>query len=162
MKYYFSGIRHLSRGMRVLSGAVLSFMMLLTVFDVVMRYIGKPIMGAYDLVGMAGAALIALVLPITTLNDGHVRVDFLTEQMSFPLRKRVTLVTKILGVLLFLLLGYGLMAKGVEMYTAREASLTLHVPLSPICFVVGLCCFTEVVALVGVLVEQMRKRGNDE
>lgn len=162
MKHYFVLVEHLGRWMRVTAGIVLTLMMLLTVLDVFMRYMGKPFMGAYDLVGIAGAAIIALAFPITTLNDGHVRVDFLIQQLSFPAQRNFTAVTKILGIVLFALLGYGLVVKGVEMYTAREASLTLHVPLAPICFVVGVCCFIEVFALIAVLLREMKKRGNDE
>jgi TRAP-type C4-dicarboxylate transport system permease small subunit len=111
MRYYFVLIEKLSRWMRIISGILLTLMMLLTVVDVTLRYSGMPFMGAYDLVGIMGAAVIALSFPITSLNDGHVRVDFLVEQLPLSLARTVNATTKVLGIALFVLLAYGLTMK---------------------------------------------------
>jgi TRAP-type C4-dicarboxylate transport system permease small subunit len=162
MRYYFVLIEKLSRWMRIISGILLTLMMLLTVVDVTLRYSGMPFMGAYDLVGIMGAAVIALSFPITSLNDGHVRVDFLVEQLPLSLARTVNATTKVLGIALFVLLAYGLTMKGRELYAAREASLTLHVPLAPICFVVGAGCLIAAFVLSLVLVQGILRRGSNE
>ncbi len=49
--------------------------MLLTVADVVLRLLGRPIVGTYELVALGGAVAIGLSLPLTSWVRGHIYVD---------------------------------------------------------------------------------------
>jgi TRAP-type C4-dicarboxylate transport system permease small subunit len=61
-----------------IAGAALAAMMFLTVADVVLRYFKMPIVGTYEIVSMLGAIVIGFAVPQTTLERGHVLMDFIT------------------------------------------------------------------------------------
>jgi len=150
--------KHLSKLMDIIGGTVLALMMLLTVVDVVMRYLGVPFMGTYELVAMAGAVVIGFGFPQTTLDNGNVKVDFLIEVAPIPVKKFFLIFTKILGIAFFAALGYGLIAKAIELQSVNEASLTLRMPLAPLAYALGACSFVESLALFCVLMQELYPR----
>jgi TRAP-type transport system small permease protein len=162
MKVFLTLGRRLCKLMETIGGAVLAGMMFLTVLDVIMRYIGAPFMGAYELVSMAGAVVIGFGFPQTTLDDGNVKVDFLIENASRRIRTVFFVCTKCMGIALFAVMGYGLIAKAMELQTVNEASLTLRVPLCPVGYGLGICAFIESIALICVLFRGLSQGGNNE
>lgn len=138
----------LSRVFETIAGAALVFMMLLTVCDVILRYLGKPVTGTYELVGLAGAVVIGFVIPQSTYDKAHVTVDFLVENFSEKRRRITDVITRLFGVLLFLLLGWNFMKLGATLYRTGEVSLTLNVPFYPIPYGLGICSFIECLVLV--------------
>jgi TRAP-type C4-dicarboxylate transport system permease small subunit len=150
--------KHLSKYMDIIGGTMLTLMMLLTVVDVVMRYLGVPFMGTYELVSMAGAVVIGFGFPQTTMDNGNVNVDFLIERAPNPVKKFFLVCTKILGIALFAAMGYGLIAKAIELQSVNEASLTLRMPLAPLAYALGACSFVESLALFCVLIQGLYPR----
>ncbi len=63
-------------------GLGLAFMMLVTLTDVVMRYMGRPIFGSMEIVCFTSAVVIGFAIPYTSWTKGHIIVDFLLEMMS--------------------------------------------------------------------------------
>ncbi|HEY5909868.1 MAG TPA: TRAP transporter small permease subunit [Verrucomicrobiae bacterium] len=66
------GLVRLVRATAGVAGVGLLIMMTVTCVDVVMRKLGHPLPGAYDLVRMAAGVTIACALPYTTAIKGHV------------------------------------------------------------------------------------------
>ena len=60
----------------------LLWMMLLTSADVVGRYIGYPIKGTFDIVGLLGAFVVALPLAYTQMLKRHVAMEFMATHGS--------------------------------------------------------------------------------
>jgi TRAP-type C4-dicarboxylate transport system permease small subunit len=162
MKQFLFLGRHLSKLMDTIGGTVLTGMMLLTVLDVAMRYLGVPFMGTYELVSMAGAVVISFGFPQTTMEDGNVKVDFLIESAPRAVNKFFFVFTKLLGITLFAFMGYGLIAKAIELQSVNEASLTLRVPLYPVGYGLGVCSLIESIALICVLIEGLFKGDANE
>ncbi len=154
--------KHLSKLMDIIGGTMLALMMLLTVVDVAMRYCGVPFMGTYELVAMAGAVVIGFGFPQTTLDNANVNVDFLIESAPNPVKKIFLVCTKIMGIALFAVMGYGLIAKALELQSVNEASLTLRMPLAPLAYALGACSFVESIALTCVLIKGLYPGGNNE
>jgi TRAP-type C4-dicarboxylate transport system permease small subunit len=152
----------LSRFMRAIGAFTLAGMMLITVVDVILRYLGRPFMGTYEIVSLCGAIVIGCAMPQTTLQDGHVKVDFLVGGTSGAVKLLLVFTTKFLGMGLFCLLGYGLMSKATELVKAGEVSLTIHIPLYPVCYGLGICCFVESLALAHLLLKELPGRGSRE
>jgi TRAP-type C4-dicarboxylate transport system permease small subunit len=141
-------VRKIARFMDILGGVVLTFMMLITVLDVVLRFLGKPITGTYELVFLGGAVVVACAIPFTSLENAHVSVDFVLESCSRRVRSIVTAITKFLGIAFFFFLGWNLFALGTTLYRKEEVSLTLHVPIYPVAYVLGVCAFVECLVLL--------------
>jgi TRAP-type C4-dicarboxylate transport system permease small subunit len=146
-------ILRISKVMDVVGGVVLSLMMLITVTDVILRFIGKPITGTYELVFLGGAVVIGCAIPQTSWQGGHVNVDFVLEYFPRILKKIVMVFTRLLGMTFFVLLGWNLFALGTTLYRKEEVSLTLHVPYYPVAYVLGVCAFVECLVLLSGLIK---------
>jgi TRAP-type C4-dicarboxylate transport system permease small subunit len=137
-----------SKFLNAVGGVILVLMMLLTVVDVILRYLGKPITGTYELMGFSGALVIGFAIAQASLDDAHISVDILTERLS-PMRKEILLITtKLIGLVLFALISWALFMKGHDLYKTGEVSLTLRVPYYPVAYGLSICSFVECVVLV--------------
>jgi TRAP-type C4-dicarboxylate transport system permease small subunit len=146
-------ILRISKVMDVVGGVVLSLMMLVTVTDVILRFFGKPITGTYELVFLGGAVVIGCAIPQTSWQGGHVNVDFVVEYFPGTVKKIIAVVTRLLGMTFFFLLGCNLIYYGITLYNKEEVSLTLHVPYYPVAYVLGICAFVECLVLLSGLIK---------
>lgn len=123
-----------------LSGAALVWMMLLTVADVILRELGRPIIGTYELVAFSGAVVVGFGLPYTSWTRGHVYMEFLVEKIPRRSRNIAYVLTRLMGITLFAVAAYNLFLVGVDLYNSGEVSPTLNFPFYPVAYGVGLCC----------------------
>jgi TRAP-type C4-dicarboxylate transport system permease small subunit len=141
MKSIFTATKALSQYMYWISGVALACLMLLTVSDVTLRVFNRPIAGVYDLTMLLGGVIIGLAIPFSTWKGSHVSMEFFIEAIPEAWRKIVLPVTHSVGIFLFLLLGWRLIAHGVRLYQQGEVSLTMHIPLYPVVLSIGVACF---------------------
>lgn len=146
----------LGRAMEVIAGFALVFMMTLTTCDVILRSFGKPIIGTYEMVAFTGGVVIGFSTPITSWMRGHIFVDFLYQKLPRLGANLVNIATRLLGIVLFLVVGYNLMGLAKDMYNSGEVSLTLQLPFYPIAFGIGFALFVQVLVLVCDLVKIAR------
>ncbi len=144
----------------VVAGIALIVMMLFTVSDVILRIVWRPIVGTYELVSLIGAIVVGFAIPKSSSDDAHVYVDMITGGLSITGRRIFLAVTKFLGVAVFVLLGWNIILKGNELYQAKEVTLTVHAPLYPVAYLLGLCCFVESLVLLSQIL--MAIRGGDK
>ena len=147
--------------MDFVAGSVLVLMMLLTVVDVILRYLGRPIPGTYELVSLAGAVVIGFAIPRTSWDKTHVTVDFLVDRYA-ERRGIFDVTTRVFSLFLFLLLGWNLVVMGTSLAKTGEGTLTLCLPIYPIAYLLGICCFAECLVLVADIVKVASKGGSDE
>ena len=145
----------IARVMDVVGGVVLTLMMLLTVMDVILRYLGKPITGTYELVYLGGALVIGFAMPRTSWDGGNVSVDFVLVALPRHLQTVASVVTRLLGAAFFALLGWNLFRLAATYLSKQEVSLTLHVPIFPVVYALGICAFIECLVLLSMLVSQL-------
>lgn len=162
MNSFGSTTLKISKVMNLVGGTALVLMMLLTVSDVILRIFWKPILGTYELVSLTGALVVGFAIPKASLDDAHVYVDFLVTGGPPKIRKTFRLITKFCGFVLFFLLAVYIIRKGGELYRANEVSLTLHVPLYPVAYALGLCSIAECMVLLFQMIEIARGGGNNE
>jgi TRAP-type C4-dicarboxylate transport system permease small subunit len=140
-----------SKTLNVLGAALLTLMMLLTVVDVVLRYLGKPITGTFELMSFAGAMVTGFALAQTSLDGAHVNVDILTEALSGKGKRILEVFNRLLGIGIFSLLAWALLDKGNDLYRTGEVSLTLHVPYYPVAYGLSFCCLVECLVLLSAI-----------
>jgi TRAP-type C4-dicarboxylate transport system permease small subunit len=143
----------LCKAMEIIAGTALTSIMLLTVSDVVLRLVGKPIMGTYEIVAMLGAVVIGFVAPLTSWARGHVSVDFLLTKFSSPWRAGVNVVTRCVAIGLFVAIGVNLIQIGAELHEAGEVSLTIQLPTYPIAYGLAGCCFAISLVLLSDIIK---------
>jgi TRAP-type C4-dicarboxylate transport system permease small subunit len=123
--------------------------MLITVADVFLRSLGKPIVGIFELVAFLGALVLGFSVPFTSWVRGHIYVDFLVLKLSPPTRRVFHIFSRCLAIGLFFLIGWNLIKMGADLHRSGEVSLTLQMPFYPIVYGVGICCFIQCLVLVG-------------
>ena len=139
---------HLSRAMFWIAGLALVAMMGLTGADVLLRAFRTPILGTYELVGLLGALAVGFAIPQTTLQGGHVKMDFLTDRLASRGKARLGRLTNLLGLGLFAVVGLNLWDLGDDLRRAGEVTLTLQLPQYPVAYGVALCCLAQCLALL--------------
>jgi TRAP-type C4-dicarboxylate transport system permease small subunit len=132
---FFSG--RLSAWMEIVAGIVLIGVMLLIGSDIVGRIFGHPVPGTYEIVSLAGGLIIGLALPATSKAKGHVTTDFLLEKLSEKSRSLLTVITRLINMVIFLLAGYGMVMMGVRLKDAGEVTAVLALPFYYVAYAIG-------------------------
>jgi TRAP-type C4-dicarboxylate transport system permease small subunit len=141
-------VEGLSRFLNGISGISLTFIMCITVTDIILRFFGRPIVGTYEIVSFCGALVIGFALPWTSWKRGHIYVDFLVLKLPEKARNSFNIGTRCLGVWLFLMMGTRLIRYGLNVYRSGELSPTLQIPFYPVAYGVALCCFAQCLVLL--------------
>jgi TRAP-type C4-dicarboxylate transport system permease small subunit len=136
-----------SKTLNAAGAVLLTLMMLLTVVDVVLRYLGRPITGTFELMSFAGALVVGLALAQTSLDGAHVNVDMFIEAISSRRKNCLLIFNRLIGIGIFALLAWSLFVKGNDLYQTGEVSLTLQVPYYPVAYGLSLCCLMEALVL---------------
>jgi len=89
--------------MSIMAGIILLVMTGLTFADIVLRYLGRPIVGTYEVVAFLGVAVIGLALPRASMLKTHVYVDLLIDGLPAKIRRVTKICTRILVFLMFLI-----------------------------------------------------------
>ncbi len=148
MKGFLSSIKSLSRFLNIIAGISLTFLMLLTVMDVILRMLRMPIVGTYELVAFSGAVVIGFAIPLTSWLRAHIFVDFFILKFSQKTRNIFNVSTRVIVIGLFFLLGWNLIKFGMDLQKSGEVSLTLQMPFYPVAYGVGACCFIQCLVLI--------------
>jgi len=139
----------LSKLMSVIAGAALTFIMLLTVCDVFLRYFfDRPIIGTFEIVGLGGAVAIGFALPITSWMRGHIFVDFFVVKFNKVGQGIINVITRLVSIGLFYIIGHNLIKYGYDLYKSGEVSLTRQIPFYPVAYGMAVCCFILCLVLI--------------
>jgi TRAP-type C4-dicarboxylate transport system permease small subunit len=143
----------LSRFMEIVAGVALVFMMSLTTFDVILRAFGRPIIGTYEIVSFSGGVVIGFSMPITSWVRGQIFVDFFYQKFGQLWQNVFNVATRVMGLILFLFVGWNLFIIATDMVRSGEVSLTLQLPFYPIAYGIGSACFVQCLVLIGDLMK---------
>lgn len=136
-------LRFISKVLNFIAGGAVTFMMLLTVADVLLRAGGHPIIGTFEIVALLLALVIGFGIPQVSLDRGHVYMDFVLEKFSKRGRKVMNMFTRVLCLFLFVFIGYNLFNVGARFHASGEVSATIKIPFYPVAYGVAVCCFLE-------------------
>jgi TRAP-type C4-dicarboxylate transport system permease small subunit len=141
-------VNGMSRFLNVIAGISLTFLMLLTISDVILRGFKSPVPGTYEVVAFAGAVVIGFSMPLTSWLRGHIFVDFFILKFSQKGRDFFNIVTRCLVIILFFLVGWNMIKYAMDLQKSGEVSLTLQMPFYPVAYGVGVCCFVQCLVLI--------------
>lgn len=113
-------------------------MMVLTCLDVLLRLLRHPIPGTYEIVCMLGAVFVSFSLARTTVDQGHIAVDFLVQRLSERFRNTVEAVNAGICALLFTVICRQCVIYALDLKASGEVSMTLQMPLFPFVFGIAL------------------------
>ncbi len=145
---FLKTINGISRFFNIIAGISLTFLMVLTITDIILRGFKSPVPGTYEVVAFAGAVVIGFSMPLTSWLRGHIFVDFFILKFSQKGRDVFNIVTRCMVIILFFLIGWNLIKYGMDLQKSGEVSLTLQMPFYPVAYGVGVCCFIQCLVMV--------------
>ena len=111
-------------------GAILTAITLMAVASIVMRSLGfQPIQGDFELVQVALAGCIALMLPWCQLQGGNLTVDFFTVGLHKTRQRRLDALGAVLFALVMALVTWRTGAGAVAVKASNESTMILGFPL---------------------------------
>lgn len=135
-----------------ISGLSILFMIIVTSLDIILRAVGHPFVGSYDLVRCAGAVAIAGALPYTSAVKGHVAIEYFFLKLNRPGRVVVDTLSRLVVMGLFGGFMWQCVRYGASMKRNNLVSLTLELPLFWIPYVIAVACLlTLLVVLYNLL-----------
>lgn len=147
----------LSRALNSLAGAAVVAMMLLTCADIVLRLMRRPITGTYELVGFCGALAVSFALAQTSLDRGHIAVDFLVQRFPPRAQAAVEAVNSLVAAALFGLVAGQALRYADGLRRAGEVSMTLQIPVHPIVYGIALGCGVLCLVLLARTVDSLAR-----
>ncbi len=151
---YFSAVysrllRIVVYALLVVSGLGVLTIMVVTCTDVILRlpWIRHSVIGAYDIVKLAGALSLATALPYTTAVKGHVAIEYFFHKLNRPGRIIVDTAARLMAMTLFVSLGWRTVIYGFELHRNGQVSQTLQLPVFWVAHAIGVCCFVVVLVI---------------
>ncbi len=149
----YRALLFLSRLMAILGGIMLSALVLLTVFNIVMRLVDRlfhwmveaevmaglgqwlidagvgPTLGTFELIEAGVAFVIFAFLPICQITGGHATVDIFTSAMSEGTNRILRGLTEVLFAAIMVLIAAQLFGGLVTKFTSGQTTLELQLPV---------------------------------
>jgi TRAP-type C4-dicarboxylate transport system permease small subunit len=151
--------RIFDRFTRVLNGigaVALTFMMCLTVADVIGRAGGRPVIGTFEIVSLSLTLVIGLGIPRVSLDRAHVQMEFVLDKLSPTGQAVMNTFTRVLCLVLFVIMGYHLFGLGSELHASGDVTATIRLPYYPLPYAIGVCCYLECLVFVFDIVKIWR------
>lgn len=141
----------------ILACAAVVVMMLLSTADVVLRLFGKPIPGAYELVGFLGTIVVSFALAFTSMEKGHIAVELLVERLPQRAQLAIEAFCNMIGALLFGVIAYQAILYALDIKKSGEVSLTLQMPAYPFIFGIAVGCALLCLLLIADFIKSLRR-----
>ncbi len=139
------------------AGAAVIVMTLLTCADVILRLVGSPIPGTYELVGFLGAVIISFAMAYTSLQRGHVAVEMIYEKLPPRAQCVIDSAGSLTGAALFGMIAWQSAVYGVDLRRSGEVSLTLQMPLYPIVCGIAFGCGLLALVLLADFIKSFKR-----
>lgn len=131
----------LAGGLNRVAGAILFFMMLLTLIDVLLRkFWSQGILGGLELTEFMLAGMVFCALAQAEIEDRHVRVDLIAGRNPARAGKHLTAFVQFLSALMMGAISVSSFLYALSIRTAGEVSLDLGIPRYPLILVATLGC----------------------
>ena len=133
-------------------------MMIMTVLDVILRYLfNSPLLGAFEITEFMMVVIVFFSLAYTQSQKGHVTVDFFVTRLSEQKRRVINLISHSIYFLLILTITWKSVARAIEILETKEVSGTLSIPVFPFYLIVALGCAAMCIELLRDISKIMRQ-----
>ena len=138
MKRFIMGITNIDKLFYIIAGVVLACMITLTLFDVVLRNFGHPVTGTMEFIQYGGCIVFAFSIPYGTILGAQVIVDLITDKLSPEKKRIVNVITRCVGIIIFLFIAYNFTAFGLDAKRTGERTAYFKIPYYPFAFALSL------------------------
>jgi len=150
------GIVTFDKSLYVIAGGILAFMIVLTFFDVILRNLGHPITGSMELIQYGGSIVFGFSIPYGTLLGAQIIVDILTEKLSPKKIRIIKVLTRCVGIIIFLFVAYNFFVYGIDVRKTGERTASFKVPYYPFAFALSLSFLLQSFTILRDLVKTVK------
>ncbi len=161
MKRFVAGIVNVDKSLYVAAGVVLACMIILTLFDVILRNFGHPITGSMEFIQYGGSIVFGFSIPYGTVLGAQIIVDIITEKLSPGKKRTVGIVTRCVGILLFLFIAYNFLLYGIDVRRTGERTASFKIPYYPFSFALSLSFLLQSFTIFRDLVRTVKGADNE-
>jgi TRAP-type C4-dicarboxylate transport system permease small subunit len=130
-------------------GYILFCMMLLTVCDVIGRYVfNSPITGAYEVTETMMVTAVFFFIAYTQTKKGHIAVDLVVILLPRKIRMAIDIITHLMSLCILILLTWMNILRWLELMARNEHTPIIHLPVSPFVLILALGCFVFSIELI--------------
>lgn len=130
---------HLSKWFNWIGGIALAGLTAIACINMLMRILGSPFKGAYELVGFFGALVVALPLGYAQINRAHISVDILNRYYSSKVKRFIRGFNSLVCMVFFVLVAWQSAVYATAIWKRGETSETLRIIYHPFVYLVALC-----------------------
>ena len=153
---------HLSKWFNWFGAIALAALTGIACVNMLMRILGSPFKGAYELVGFFGALVVALPLGYAQINRAHISVDILARHYSTKTKRWLNAFNSLICMGLFLLVAWQSGAYATAIWRRGETSETLRIIYFPFVYGVALCCLLLTLVLLIDFLNSLRPQKEKE
>ncbi|HOJ43516.1 MAG TPA: TRAP transporter small permease [Syntrophorhabdaceae bacterium] len=157
MKLFFSSIEYITRFIYIIAGTILSMLVLLTLCDVILRNFGHPIAGSMEIIQYGGCVIFSFSVPYGTLLGAQVIVDIITERLKPKNKKIIEIITRCIGIILFLFIAYYFYKFGIDMAHSGERTSSFRIPYYPFAFVLSFSFLMQSLTILYDLIKKVKE-----
>jgi TRAP-type C4-dicarboxylate transport system permease small subunit len=131
----------------IVASAILLAMMLLTVVDVIARYVfSRPVRGAFEVTELMLVVLIFAGLPLVSFSEEHAVMDFIDRVMSARAQGRLRRAVEAASAAFMFLLAWVTWIRADRIWAYRDATDVLRIVYGPFVYFMAVT-----LALAGVI-----------
>lgn len=145
------------KGLKMIGAACLVGMTFLTCADVIGRLFRHPIFGSVEIVGYMATLAVAMALPYTHKEQGHIGVEILFRTFSPYWQRIVDLITGFFSLCLFVIITWRMVMYAFDLQESGEVSMNLEFPEYLVVYLVGFCFLIFVLVIFQDLVVNFKK-----
>lgn len=147
----------ISGKLKIVGAAALFGMALLTCADVIGRLFKHPIFGSIELVSFLAVFAVAMAMPFTQMNKGHIGVELFVDKLPKKGRLFFELCTETVSLFLFVIITWRMFLFSIKLRASGEVSMNLHLPEYAIVFVLACCCAVLCLVIVASIMKTFTK-----
>lgn len=149
-------VKFLSRWFNYIGVGVLTFMMLLTVSDVIMRFLfNSPILGTVELTEYLMIPVVFLGLAWCAVRRENIKVDILIRKLNPRPRSILDSITCFFSLVIMIFITWQSYSEMAYVKESSKVSDILHIPAYPFYIVLTLSCFLLCIVLLENLIENI-------
>ena len=152
------GIGKICSVLNRISGLTLLFLVALLFLNILGRAISYPIIGTFELVQYGFAIVVCTTVAYTAFVDGHIYIDLFFNHYPPIVKTVLNFVNPLLGIVIFIILGWRLTVDGIEAYKLQEVSSTLGLPTYIFQFALAIGWGLLVIVILNQFVKKFVKR----
>jgi TRAP-type transport system small permease protein len=161
MKRFDAVITNIDKSLYVIAGGVLACMILLTLFDVILRNFGHPITGSMEFIQYGGSIVFGFSIPYGTLLGAQVIVDIVTEKLNPRNKRIVEVITRCIGIMIFLFVAYNFVVYGIDAKRTGERTASFKIPYYPFAFALSFSFLLQSFTIFGDLLNKVKGADNE-